>query len=54
MQSETDADETGWGASGLWDDEDEDHGKKVFPHRPRGHKANKADLAREAAALRSP
>jgi hypothetical protein len=33
------------------DGEDDDHGRQALPPRPRGHKATKADLAREAQAI---
>ncbi|KAK1627350.1 hypothetical protein QYE76_001665 [Lolium multiflorum] len=33
------------------DSEDDDHGRHVLPPRPRGNKATKADLAREAQAI---
>jgi hypothetical protein len=33
------------------DDEDDEPGQKALPPRPRGHKATKADLAREASSL---
>jgi hypothetical protein len=33
------------------DDEDDEPGQKALPPHPRGHKATKADLTREASTL---
>lgn len=38
-------------ASLVIDGEDDDPGQKTLPPLPRGHKATKADLAREASTL---